>query len=175
MLQLEEMVRRVRAFRKEAHAILGSHEASPSRVVLLEDTYKQLTGLNLLQDDLFRQALRCLESELYRAAHVMAWAAFMDFLEEKLGSDGFKKLKQVRPNWKFATVVELREAQPEYQIIDAAKDVGLCAKSEAKGLHGLLNKRNECAHPSAYFPALNETLVSCPSNKFTKSLNLFQD
>jgi len=31
-------------------------------------------------------------------------------------------------------------------------------KSEMKALHGLLNKRNECAHPSEYFPDLNETL-----------------
>jgi hypothetical protein len=27
-----------------------------------------------------------------------------------------------------------------------------------KALLGLLNKRNQCAHPSSYFPALNETL-----------------
>lgn len=27
-----------------------------------------------------------------------------------------------------------------------------------KALHGLLNRRNECAHPSEYFPDLNETL-----------------
>ena len=27
-----------------------------------------------------------------------------------------------------------------------------------KALHGLLNRRNECAHPSDYFPDLNETL-----------------
>jgi hypothetical protein len=27
-----------------------------------------------------------------------------------------------------------------------------------KALHGLLNRRNECAHPSEYFPDLNQTL-----------------
>jgi hypothetical protein len=27
-----------------------------------------------------------------------------------------------------------------------------------KALHGLLNRRNECAHPSDYFPNFNETL-----------------
>ncbi len=27
-----------------------------------------------------------------------------------------------------------------------------------KALHGLLNKRNECAHPEDYYPSLNDTL-----------------
>jgi len=46
----------------------------------------------------------------------------------------------------------------EAQLLDVARDVGLCTKNGAKALHGLLNKRNECAHPSAYSPGFNETL-----------------
>lgn len=82
----------------------------------------------------------------------------MDFLEEKLGSDGFARLRAARPNWGFATVEDLRELQTEYATIEASKEVGLCSKSEMKALHSLLNKRNECAHPSDCFPDLNETL-----------------
>jgi len=158
MLQIKDVVNRVRAFEREAHAILSVHEASKSRVIRLEDTYKGLGGLSLKQDDLFRQALRCVENELFRAAHVMAWAAFADFLEEKIASDGFKKLKQAKPNWKIASVEDLREQYSEHAIIDASRDIGLCARSEMKALLGLLNKRNECAHPSDHFPGLNETL-----------------
>ena len=105
-----------------------------------------------------RQALRCVENELFRAAHVMAWAAFMDFLEEKLASDGLAKVRNVRATWKAKSIEELREHQPEYQIVDVAQAIGLCGKSETKALLGLLNKRNECAHPSGYYPHLNETL-----------------
>lgn len=158
MFELKGFIHNAYDFEKEAHKILGIHETSKSRVVLLEATYKKLTGLSLKQDELFRQALRCVENSLFRAAHVMAWAGFMDFFEEKLASDGFVKLKATRPNWKFSTVEDLREQQTEYAIIEAAKDAGLCAKSETKALHGLLNKRNECAHPSNFFPDLNETL-----------------
>jgi hypothetical protein len=147
-----------KAFVAEAHAILGKHESSPSRVVLLEESYSKLAALTLKQDDLMRQALRCMENELYRASHVMAWAGFMDFLEEKLGSDGFVKLHAARLKWVFSSVEELREGYVEYQIIDAAWDVGLCEKSEAKALQGLLNKRNACAHPSDFYPGLNESL-----------------
>jgi hypothetical protein len=88
----------------------------------------------------------------------MAWAGFIDFLEAKLGSDGFVKLRAQRPKWQFGNVIELRETVVEYQIIDAAWDVGLCEKSEAKALQGLLNKRNECAHPSEFYPGINEAV-----------------
>jgi hypothetical protein len=43
-------------------------------------------------------------------------------------------------------------------LIDASHDLGLTRKNEVKALQGLLNKRNECAHPSNYFPQLNDTL-----------------
>jgi hypothetical protein len=157
-MHLADLLGKARAFEREAHRILAVHEAAPSRLILLEDTYKKLTVLTLRQDDLLRQALRCIENELYRAAHVMAWAAFMDFLEEKLGSDGLLKLRALRPTWKASSVEELRENVVEYQLLDAARDLGLCGKTETKALQGLLNKRNECAHPSNYFPSMNEAL-----------------
>lgn len=158
MIQVSKVLGGVHAFEREAHRILAVHETAPSRLVLLENTYKELTALSLRQDDLLRQGLRCVENELYRAAHVMAWAALMDFLEEKLASDGLVKLRFLRPAWKAPSVEELRENVNEYQLIDAARDLGLLGKTEAKALQGLLNKRNECAHPSDYFPGLNETL-----------------
>jgi len=155
---LGELIDKARAFEKEAHEILSIHEAAPSRVVVLEDTYHQLSNLSIRQDDLFRQALRCMKNALFRAAHVMAWAGFVDFLEEKLASDGLKKVRQKRPNWDVKSVEELRESVPEYQLIEVSRDVGLCTRIQTKALLGLLNKRNECAHPSDYYPDLNETL-----------------
>lgn len=155
---LSDLVSKVRSFEEQAHAILGAHEASASRVVVLEDTYSQLSGLSLRQDELMRQALRCIENGLFRAAHVMAWAGFVDFVEERLASDGLKKVRQVRPKWHVRTMEELRERVPEYQLIEAYRDVGLCSKNDTKALLGLLSKRNECAHPSNYVPGLNESL-----------------
>lgn len=155
---LLKLLKKVKAFEREAHNILAVHETSISRVILIEDTYKRLDALSIRQDELIRQALKCIEHKLFRAAHVMAWAGFMDFLEEKLSSEGFEKLKGVRRNWIINTIEELREKVPEYQLIEATKDLKLCTKNEMKGLIGLLNRRNECAHPSTYFPGLNESL-----------------
>jgi hypothetical protein len=115
--------------------------------------------LSLQQDELLQQALACTERGIFRAAHVMAWAGFMDFLEQKLSSDGLVKVKSVRTAWsKYSTIEEIRENIPEFQLIEAARDVGLLSKTEAKTLLGLLSKRNECAHPSGYKPGLNESL-----------------
>ena len=46
----------------------------------------------------------------------------------------------------------------EHQLIEIARDVKVVNKAEQKALHGLLSKRNECAHPTGYKPTLNETI-----------------
>jgi hypothetical protein len=149
----------VEAFEVEAHEILAKHESSRSRVISVEETRKRLTELSLQQDELFQQAIECVERGIYRAAHVMAWAAFIDYLEDKLASDGLVKVKAIKSGWtKYQTIEELRESIPEFQIIEAARDVSLLSKNEMKSIQGLLSKRNECAHPTGYSPDLNESL-----------------
>jgi hypothetical protein len=55
-------------------------------------------------------------------------------------------------------MAEMREYVPERQLVEATRDIGLCSKNEMLALVSLLQKRNESAHPSAYYPGLNETL-----------------
>ena len=47
---------------------------------------------------------------------------------------------------------------PERQIVESTRKLGLCTKNQTNALVALLNKRNECAHPSAFYPGLNEAL-----------------
>lgn len=155
---LEGILAKARLFEREAHVILSVHEAAPSRIVILEESYRRLAQLSLSQDELIRQALRCVENQLYRAAHVMVWAGFMDLLEEKLASDGLKKLRAARPKWPINSMEDLREHVSEHQLIEAAREIGLCRKNEMKAWLGLLNKRNECGHPSDFYPGLNDSL-----------------
>jgi hypothetical protein len=158
-MKLNDLIERVARFKDEAHDILGVHEdAAQSRLVRLDRTYRALGKLSLAQDELIRQALTCTEYGLFRPAHVMGWAGFIDFLEQKLGSDGLVKVKAARPNWTARNIEELREQVPEPQMIEVAQKIGLCNKGETKAMLGLLNKRNECAHPSDYWPDLNQTL-----------------
>lgn len=160
MLELLSSIgRKVIAFKQDVDDLLSKHEASKSRVISVDKTRRMLAGLSLQQDELFQQAILCVERGIHRAAHVMSWAAFVDYLEEKLASDGLVKVMSKRPAWaKYSTVEELRENIPEYQLIEAARDVGLLSKSQTKTILGLLSKRNECAHPSGHNPGLNESL-----------------
>jgi len=155
---LADFLSRVRAFENEAHRILAQHEATVSRVITIEDTYRTLSGLSLHQDELFREALRCVENQLFKAAHVMAWASFMDYLENKMVSEYLEDIKKARPKWQIESVDDLREKATEHQLINVCREIRLFSKNEEKAFLGLLNTRNECAHPSNYSPNLNETL-----------------
>lgn len=164
MVELGDFIRGVKAqaqgFQEEVHQLLSKYEGSAkSRVISLNESYSRLAGLSLQQDELFKQAMQCIEQGIYRAAIVMAWAAFIDVVEQKLDEDGLVKVKTVKTGWvKFDTLEELRENVPEHQLIEAARDVKLLNKGETKTILGLLSKRNECAHPSGYRPDLNESL-----------------
>jgi hypothetical protein len=71
--RIRSVVERAAIFQAEAHALLETYEdAHQSRVIKLGDVLGRLTALNLRQENLFRQALRCAENGLYLAAHVMA-------------------------------------------------------------------------------------------------------
>jgi hypothetical protein len=154
---LELLLARVGAFDAEAQGILGAYEEAPARVITLQASYARLTGLSLDQDELFRESLRAVESGLFRAAHVLAWAGFIDFFHNFLAAGHLVALRIARPKWTLATAEDLRD-QSDFQVIEAAKEAGIYDKTLMKALQGVLNKRNECAHPSEYFPDMNQTL-----------------
>ena len=154
---LAAVLQRVADLEAEARAILATHEASADRIMTLEGSYAALQNLSLDQEQIFRESLRALEAGLFQAAHVLAWAAFMDFLHNFLIPGHLTALQKVRPKWNLAAPEDLRD-WGEYAVIEAGKDAGAYSKTTMKALHGLLNRRNECAHPSEYFPDLNETL-----------------
>ena len=154
---ITRVVSKARALEAEARSILATVESAKQRRFTLDASYKALGQLSIKQDNLFKQALRCVEHELYRAAHVMAWAACVDFLHEKLGEDNLAAVNSKRPSWNVNAVEDLR-SWADHQIIEVARDCNLLTKTSMKAFHGLLNKRNECAHPEDYFPALNDTL-----------------
>ena len=136
---LGQLQRRVANFERAAHVLLVDEEAAPSRIVTLTETRKQITILNLKQTERLDESIRAMEASLYRAAIVMGWAAFMDFTQEKLASDNLAAVHKARPKWSnWSTLDDLRENIPEAQMLDAARDVKLLTKPEAKGLHALI-------------------------------------
>ncbi|MHA1246804.1 MAG: hypothetical protein ACTSPE_05710 [Candidatus Thorarchaeota archaeon] len=146
------------AFREEAENILSRHETSVTRVVSLESTLQQIESLNLKQEGLLKEAIECIQNALFRAAYVMSWAAMADYLQEWLVSDKMGNLARVRPKWETTTAKKLRESANEYQIIETLRACGYITRDTMQALHGLLKRRNMCAHPTDYRPDLNMTI-----------------
>lgn len=142
---------------QEIQSILSTYESSPSRVITLERSYEDLDTLSLAQDELFREALRAVEQGLYRAAHVLAWAGFMDWLHHFFADHHLKPIQEALPKWKIKKPEDFRE-HSDFQVIDAGKSARVYVDSTKRSLHGNLDRRNECAHPSDYFPDLNMSL-----------------
>lgn len=157
-MTLAQILNGIKSFEEEAHKILSVHEEAPSRTVILDKTYKELQDLSIEQDEVLRQSLRCVENNLYRAAHILAWTALIDLVEKTLASDNFVKLNALRTSWTVSSVEELREKASDFQIIEALKGLRLVSNSEMRILQGYLGKRNLCAHPSDFFPNYNQTL-----------------
>jgi len=156
--KLPALERRMRSFSIDIGQIFGKIESSPQRAITLDQSYEKLTSLSLRQDEIFRQALRCVEVEVFRAAHVMAWSGCVDCFHDLCASDGFNSLNLAMPNWNVKNIDDLRDNQTEYALIDALHKMRVLTKPEKKALHGMLSRRNECAHANDYFPGLNETL-----------------
>ncbi|MGB3795191.1 MAG: hypothetical protein WA957_02700 [Alteraurantiacibacter sp.] len=153
-----DWARRLSRFEKEAFEIFATIETSTARSINLYESYSKLHKLNLRQDALFREALKCVEHQLYRSAHVLSWSAFIDCVHGLLESDQFELLNKIRDKWKISELSDLTERYGEHALIEALHPMKVVNKAEMKSLLGMLSERNECAHPTDYVPDLNETL-----------------
>lgn len=137
---------------------LAKREKSAHRVITLQESFAKLSSLSIKQEVLLNEALRCVEYGLYRPAHVSAWAAFIDFIYEwAWETSRISALRSTRDKWKLDDPADLR-LQTDFAFIEALKAAGLLNNTVMKALHGLLNKRNECAHADDYDPTVNDTL-----------------
>jgi hypothetical protein len=155
---LDSWIARSVAARKQAHRLLATHERSRSRVVLLENLTKQLSGTPVDVQDYFHESIACVEGGLFRAAIVMAWAGHLHVYSESLFYKHEADIRVARPKWSFMDLAELKEQYPEAQILDVGKDVKFIGKAQQKVLLGQLSLRNQCAHPTLYRPSMNAAI-----------------
>ena len=140
---------------RAGHAVLAFHESAPSRVVLLEDLIKRLSGAPVDVQQYFKESIRCLESGLFKAGVVFSWAGHFDVFSEYLFSKHELEVRAARPKWVFKDLTELREQYSESQILDVGKDVKFINRANLRVVQGQLSQRNLCAHPTMYQPSLN--------------------
>lgn len=139
-------------------SLLATSEGSTHRVITVSRSYELLNRLSMRQDALMRESLQCVEHGLYRSAHVGAWVSFMDFLHEWCCEQArWDTLVSAYPAWILRSVDDFQGVK-DYQLIDVLKSKVFISNTMKTALHGLLAKRNECAHPGNYEPDVNTTL-----------------
>lgn len=157
-MQLEIWSSRVRAARRAAHRALAKHESAASRVVLLEDLGKSLSGTPVDVQDYFSEAISCLEGKLYRSGIVLAWAGHFHVFSESCFHKHEIDIRIARPKWLFTDLNALKEQNSESQFLTVAKDVKFISNARLRILDGQLSLRNQCAHPTLYRPSMNAAI-----------------
>jgi hypothetical protein len=157
-MDLVEWTRRVGTARRAAHLALSRHEGSNSRVVLLEDLAKVLSGSPVDVQDYFNEAICCIENKLYRSSVVVGWAGFFHLFSETLYVKHEAEIRAKRANWSFSDLSELKETRTENDLLIVAKDVKFISNATRRIYDGQLSTRNQCAHPTLYRPSLNEAI-----------------
>lgn len=128
---------------------------------------KLLIHVSPEEQDYLKEAIRAMNKpcECLRASIVMAWAAGMDRIHKKIEKLSFayfnkscaqvKKLKtrlyrHFRKEIKVSNIGELREVS-DRDVLLIITHMGLIDPNQRKILGGLLDTRNTCGHPGAYF------------------------
>ena len=155
---LEDWTARASKARRAAHRALAKHESAASRVVLLEDLTKSLSGTPVDVQDYFSEAIACLEGELYRSGIVLAWAGHFHVFSEVCYQKHEADIRAARTKWVFKDLAELKESVTESHFLIVAKDVKFTTKAQLRILDGQLSQRNQCAHPTLYRPSMNAAI-----------------
>jgi hypothetical protein len=165
--RLRDVIDRVEALRQDHVRIASEAQSSRSRAASVEVTLRNIQALSGRQAELLKEAALAASYGLYRPAHVAGFAALVDGLHQRVDRLGqLGGVAAVRPKWKLGSVDDLQEYS-DFQVGDACKEAGVITRNQAKSFHGLLHRRNQCAHPTGYSPSLDETL-----GFLTESLNL---
>lgn len=137
------------------NTILVSSGFNAARIYYLEDVQKKLSGTPVDVQSYFDEAIVCLKNDLVRSAIVVSWAGFFSLFCEKLYAGKSDDILAVRKKWIVGSSLELKEAAPEAQIIEVAKELGFIKNPKRRMLDGWLSQRNQCAHPTVYKPTQN--------------------
>ncbi|MBU0725404.1 MAG: hypothetical protein KJ904_11160 [Alphaproteobacteria bacterium] len=157
-MALEDWAARASKARHAAHRALAHHESSASRIVLLEDLTKSLSGNPVDVQDYFSEAISCLENKLYRSGIILAWAGHFHVFSEICFQKYEADIRAIRPKWSFKDLTELKENVTESHFLNVAKDVKFTTKAQLRILDGQLSQRNQCAHPTLYRPSMNAAI-----------------
>jgi hypothetical protein len=154
---LRRVIDEVGALERDHNAVLANVQRSKARAATVEATLSAISTLSPRQSDLLTEAALAVKYQLYRSATVASFAAVVDALHQRIDRKGHVAIIAAARKWKLATVDDLQE-YANHQVAEAARDAATISKAQMKSVHGLLHRRNQCAHPTGYSPTLDEAL-----------------
>jgi hypothetical protein len=152
VIELPEFLKTVVTLETDSRHLLLTYELIQSRVKSLEPILERLDELNLEQSLLLHESVLAAQAGLFRASHVLAWIDFSDYLSKLVAPD-------TGSNSSPDSVDDEPRRPKDIALINIGRRLRLYNEATKKVLEGLLNDRNQCAHPSEYNPNLNDTMT----------------
>ena len=117
----------------------------------------EVAALSAMSSAEFGTAHHALEQKLLRPAHVAAWNGYVALALMRMANDDFEALRRVRPNWAVTSVEDLAMRTPGRTLIDLLVELSLVDADQEFALAELLQRRNDCAHPTSFVPTRAQT------------------
>ena len=133
---------------------LGVTEVSPPNVQIANDLRGEMAKITSPSTRAFvEEAIKCLESQLFRSAIVMSWLSAVDVLYKYVISNELAafnaEAKRVNSKWKPAKTADDLSRMKESEFLDRIASISIIGKNVKGELEECLKRRNGCGHPNS--------------------------
>jgi hypothetical protein len=142
---------------------LGVTNINPWAMQVASDLRAHLSKISDDQTrDFVDEAIRCHESELYRAAIVMMWLGAVDVLHRHvfvshLSAFNAEATRVMGKNWKTARSRDDLGRMSEGDFLDRLEGLSVIGKNAKAQLKAALDLRNGCGHPNSLKVGVNKS------------------
>ncbi|MCW2800501.1 MAG: hypothetical protein JWQ70_1973 [Aeromicrobium sp.] len=134
---------------------VSSDESSPRRSRY--DILREVAALSEVSSAEFSTAHLALEYKLMRPAHVAAWNGYVALALMRMANDDFHALRRIRPKWDVTSIEDVAMRTPGRTLIDLLVELRIVGADQEFALAALLQRRNDCAHPTSFEPTIEQT------------------
>lgn len=132
--------------------VVDAKQAKRTRPTMM----REVANLSAISATEFMAAHLALHHRLFRAAHVSAWNGYVAQALICMASDDFRALRAIRPKWDELSIPDVAMRTAGRTLIDLLVELELIGVEQEFGLAELMQRRNDCAHPSGVNPTLEE-------------------
>ena len=154
---VREAVQCFRAFCAAAESDPPATLEATSEAKVRPTMVREVANLSAISATELVAAQGALHHRLFRAAHVSAWNGYVAQALMCMASDDFRALRSVRPKWDELSIPDVAMRTAGRTLIDLLVELKLIGGDQEFRLAELMQRRNDCAHPTAFNPSYEET------------------